>query len=427
MIFLVGVRRSGTNWLQRTLAARPDVAAVPSETYLLRGVAELAERIHHAAPASPTTGFVYMEPEAMRDALRDLCDAVFLGLLDAIAPEADRLVERTPDHVRHLSLIGEIYPDARIVHIIRDGRDVVRSLLSQEWGPTSVEEAAEEWRSGIAAARGAASGLTHYREVRYEEILRDPRAAVSDLFGWLGLPGGAEAVEAALTEAGVRFNVDPAAPTIGSEKWRESFSKTDLNTFSRIAGDTLSELGYADAHKERPARQRARRMPPVRRLPGALNDWRERPRKAFYREATARSRVGQYLLDRVLDAMASQRFQQVAELLDPAAYVRIVEPDAAWDGRGSAAREHLIRYLSTDPALHGRTVRGDVHPAVPTSLALVSYRLPDGSTQDRLVSISVEGDRITRFTYYRLPFGTTAATDTQALEADPRVPRSHGT
>lgn len=405
MIFVVGARRSGTNWLQRILCTHPAVAGVPSETYLFRyGVAQLAERFHQSAPRSTTTGSVYMERGAMLDALRDLCDAVFTGVLAATAPNASRLVERTPDHVRHLPLIGDIYPDARFVHIIRDGRDVARSLLSQSWGPTSIEEAAEEWRSAIAAARGAAPSLPHYREVRYEELLADPGRLAAELSGWLGLDVGASTVDAAIVEAGTRFNVDHADPAVAEGKWRGSFSDDDLSAFTRIAGQTLAELGYATepgggGRSVRRPRARGHVKTALRRRIGR----RPSDETEFGREAMRRVRIGQGIVDRALGILASGRFAELAGLMHPSAYVRVVAPPVEWEGRGAAAFDRLVEHLAGDQALKGRAARGELLPSLPSTVAIMSYRLPDGSTEERLLTVTVEGERITRLMYLRLP------------------------
>src|SRR5688572_8976833 len=245
LIFVVGARRSGTNWLQRIVGAHPAVVNVPSETYLFSmGFPPLIERFHHGLVGSGQTGFVYMDRGAMLDGLRDFADSVFAGLRQGLDPAAERIVERTPDHVRHLDLIGDVYPDGRFLHIVRDGRDVARSLRSQPWGPSSIAEAAEEWRSAIEAAQAAAPRLEHYLEVRYEDLLADPRVGIEQVFEWLGLAADAQTVEQSLVEARVRFNVDPQAPAVVEGKWRKEFSPDDVASFDRVAAPTLAALGY---------------------------------------------------------------------------------------------------------------------------------------------------------------------------------------
>ena len=402
MIFVVGARRSGTNWLQRIICSQPGVAGVPSESFLFHWIAKMNEGFQHAVPGSPTTATIYVDREALHDGLRDLCDLIFHGLIDTLSPNATRLVERTPWHVLHLGLIGDVYPDARVVNIVRDGRDVVRSLLSQEWGPATVEEAAEEWRAAIAAARELGPRLAHYHEVRYEELLAEPERVVSELFTWLGIDASTEAVERGLAEARIAVNIDPGSPRVAVGKWRDAFSETDLRTFSRVAGATLADLGYDGGELGGPRDRGA----------GSGVSLKDRARDAakrivrgrgFHHEALRTVTRSGELLDRALGCLALRDFERLGGLMDPTAYVRVADPANDWDGRGADDIRRFLEYLSGDPALRGRTIRGDVHPAIPTCTALLAYGLPDGTTETRMLAVTIDGDRITRFVYYRLP------------------------
>src|SRR4051794_6424302 len=207
MVFVVGARRSGTNWLQRILAAHPDAIAVPTEPNLFStGLAPLQDRFQHGAVGAPAVGKLYMDREVFLDALRDFCDAAFGGLLDVLAPDTRYLVERSPMDTDVLELIGEVYPDATIVHTIRDGRDVARSLVSQDWGPSSIAEAAREWRDAVELARRAGAALEHYHEVRYEQLLADPPTRVPELYRAIGFDTSDEAIAKAVMEAGISYN-----------------------------------------------------------------------------------------------------------------------------------------------------------------------------------------------------------------------------
>jgi hypothetical protein len=245
MIFNVGSRRSGTFWLQRIVTAHPAVSAVPSETHLFsHGIAPLRERFHHAALDTAQVGSTYIERDVLLDALREFCDTVFNPMLE---PGTERLAERTPLHALHTGLIRDIYPDSRIVHIIRDGRDVVRSLLTHKWGPQNVAKGAEEWRAAIERARDGAGSSERYLEVRYEDLRAEPQTRISGLYRWLGLPVDDAILERALAEARVERNLDPNGTPAGSGKWRTAFTPEDLAVFEEVAGDLLYELGYERA------------------------------------------------------------------------------------------------------------------------------------------------------------------------------------
>src|SRR3954447_23593177 len=188
MVFLVGAQRSGTNWLQRMLATHPDVVSLPGETQLFTlGIAALASSVQHGTVGSTSTAAVYMDRAEFVAATRAFCDAALAGVADRLNPDAARVLERSPNHVERLDLIGAVYPDAWIVHIVRDGRDVARSLVSQPWGPRTVADAASLWARSIRSARAAAPQLARYQEVRYEDLLENPVDGLADVFRFLDL------------------------------------------------------------------------------------------------------------------------------------------------------------------------------------------------------------------------------------------------
>ena len=406
MIFLVGARRSGTNWLQRVVGAHPDVALVPSETYLFsRGIAPLMERFHHGVRNSPSTGAMYIDAADLTDALRDFCDRALLPFLQA-DPGATRLAERTPEHVMALDVIGRVYPDAHVVQIVRDGRDVARSLLSQSWpsAPKTMEAAAAEWRDCIAAAEAAAPALEHYAVVRYEEMLADPLPHVTALYEQLGLRATNDVVEGALREAEVPYNVDRTAPAVAAGKWRASYSPEDLETFMRVAGDTLARLGYAvmDAapRPDEPPTQQPKRPRFPRRAKG---DPSEDAEKAFNAEIGRRSEALMRRLDRVVSAVTQRRPALLDADVSPDLWVRCVSADRDWTGRGVAAWEELKATIAADTVLSGQQRSGEPYVSLPNSSAVMIYDAPDGTAHARILVVSFRRQTITRLTYYQLP------------------------
>src|SRR4051794_25315435 len=379
MIFNVGARRSGTLWLQRVVTAHPDVAAVPSETHLFsHGIAPLLERFQHGAMGSTEVGRVYVERDAIVDAVRDLCDTVFAPMLGGRA----RLAERTPVHALHVALIAEVYPDAQVVHIIRDGRDVARSIVAQRWGPDGVAEAAREWRTAVEAARaGAPAG--RYVEVRYEDLHADPDRELRRLYGELGLAIDDAIMRAALAEAAIERNLDPAQSPVGSGKWRDVFGPDELRAFEDVAGELRAQLGYPQG--ELPARGRRLRL--RRRA--------EAPTEGAWRGTGehADEDVGQHVFDHLLEGLRTDA-ARVGELLDEATRVRV-------EGEERRGPELLVDAVRDDAAFRGRQVRGDVPAVAPLYTAVLDFELPGGGVARRTVVVLIERGRITDLTLYR--------------------------
>jgi Sulfotransferase family len=398
MIFIVGSRRSGTFWLQRIVTAHPKVAAVPSETHLFSsGIAPLFAGFQHSLRSSAKVGEVYVERDAALDAARDMCDVVFGAMLE---PGATRIAERTPLHVFHLPLISAIYPDARYIHIIRDGRDVARSIAAQEWGPAEIEEAAAEWRAAITAAREAALPADIYREVRYEELLREPAPVVSGLYEWLGLPATDDVVAEAATEAGIGANLGGAPSGIGVAKWREAYSDADLAAFDRVAGGLLRDLGYPAAGESRgrtsPQPRRRESIPQAVRA--RLSSLRLRPRG----RSRVRARPLQEIVDGVIGALQEHDFGRLSGLLTDDALVRVVSPEGNEQARGERGREVLRRFLAGDSAFTGQQVRGDVYLGLPYAGVVLTYRGGGGELAERAAFIRFAGERVGELIIYEL-------------------------
>lgn len=408
LVLVVGARRSGTNWLQRVLASHPEVVAIPSETYLFsHGIAPLAERMQHAAPRLARTGAIYAEPDEFADATRDLCDRILLGAARRLDPDARLIVERTPWHAHHLGLIAGIYPDAHVLHIIRDGRDVARSIAAQSWGPSTLAEAAREWRDTVTAARTA--GGPRYRELRYERLLADTAHQTAELLGSLGLEASEEMVAAALAEAEIPFNVDPGDPSVGAGKWRSALGPRELAEVEREVGPLLAELGYEPSPEMAlaPAAAAARSALGALRRMGRVARWRPRSVRRrlagppFNREVLRRMESGQLVFEHLLEALWSTDPERIEPLLAPKATVWLIHGERRSGGRGKGGRDALEAALRADSALQGRMGRADVHVSLPVCTALASFD-HEGAAHHRAVVARIEGERVIELSYYLL-------------------------
>lgn len=406
--FLVGVRRSGTNWLRRIVDAHPDASVIPSETYLLsHGIAPLRERVQHGLTGSARTGSLHVDRDVFLDATRDLCDCLLGSHLDSLDQPVHVLGERTPDHVRVLDLVADVYPDAAVVHIVRDGRDVARSLVSQSWGPTTYREAAEEWVSGIRSAREHAPRLPRYVEVSYEELLTDPVAQVPALYRFLGLADNDDVVRRALAEADVPYNVDPASTAVSAGKWRGGLASDDLRAVIDVAGPLLAELGYdpgeAASGDRAGADTRATGTSLAERARAVVGQlaW-ARGRAPFQREVLDRLGTAMGRVEAFFDDVAVGRLDDLDRHFAGRARVRWLQGSASWDERGPDAVNRLAGALGADPALAGRQVRGDVHPGVP-AFTIVSTWEAGGRHHDRVAVVTCYDDRISELTWYVLP------------------------
>jgi hypothetical protein len=168
--------------------------------------------------------------------------------------------------VLNIPLLATVFPMARFVHIIRDGRDATLSYLDQWWGPESVTEGAPRWKRAVRVGQQAGNKLGPGRciEVRYEETISDLEAVLRRLCTFLDLDFHPvmlryyERAERLISQtdkshAGLRY-----PPSPGFRDWRRQMSHADLVTFEVLAGNVLSELGYERAIPSPPTRARVR-------------------------------------------------------------------------------------------------------------------------------------------------------------------------
>lgn len=410
MIFLVGAMRSGTNWLQRMLSAHPQIATTPSETHLFSyGLEHLATIVHHGAAGSPATGSLYMEVDEYRDALRDFCDTAFLGLLQrSPQPDAHFLVERSPHHVYALDLIADVYPDAQVIHIIRDGRDVVRSQLAQQYGPEDLAEAARSWRAAIESARAAAPRLHRYVEVRYESLLADPGGEFSRLLAAIGVPLDEATLEAAVAEAGTEYNVDTSDRRVGAGKWKASWNADDLGTFLAAVGPLAEEFGFgADDLPETAASESQPIVPAEVAEAGWLVRLRRRVRPTHgpvVGGPTDKVEQRTHLLNAVLDALASGRIDKLRALARADHFeVQVITPSGNSVARGEEAATTLLAHVQEAAVPWRRQQLGSVHISWPTSTAVLRHVDNDGTQAFRVVVVRSQGDFIDMVTLYDFP------------------------
>lgn len=173
--------------------------------------------------------------------------------------------EKTPRYVRYLPLLHSIYPWVKIIHLIRDGRNVALSTLEwarngnkgpgrfRLWGKSPVGACALWWRWQVSSGRldGADLGPQHYLEPRYEDLVEKPEKTLRQVTGFLQLEFAPEMLS--FYEGRVRYDKQLSAksawlpPTLGLRNWQSEMQEQDVELFEAIAGDVLTTAGYERA------------------------------------------------------------------------------------------------------------------------------------------------------------------------------------
>ena len=227
-VIVVGCARSGTTWLQRMLQSHPSLAGPDGETCLITSVRDVLANDALRA---------YVQRDDIVRAVRSFGSELCAHWQARHAPGALRLVEKTPSNVNYLDTIAELFPDASVIGIYRDGRDVVASLLAVEFGPDDAVSASQGWVQSLRAMHAFATRSQQIRVVRYEELRAEPVAQLVALLQWLDLPADDAVQKVLAAQAGEQVSQHHAGT--------HGLSPRDARAVYRLGGELLVELGYA--------------------------------------------------------------------------------------------------------------------------------------------------------------------------------------
>ncbi|HEX7256159.1 MAG TPA: sulfotransferase [Gaiellaceae bacterium] len=274
-VFFVGCSRSGTTLLRRIGDAHPDLAIVREQHWLPR---YWEWRIGVTPEGFVTPALLDMllsdrRFPALEVPFKQVAELVENGrhYSDFVTELFDlhgrikgkgHVGEKTPKYVRHLQTLVELWPHAKVVHLIRDGRDVALSLLDWDkaernvgrfrtWDDDPVTTAALYWEWNVRLGREAGEGLgsERYFELRYEALVGDPEGACLELCRFLGIPYDPSMLRfhegRARSKPGLSAKKAWRPVTAGLRSWRDEMAAESLGRFEVAVGDLLQELGYA--------------------------------------------------------------------------------------------------------------------------------------------------------------------------------------
>jgi hypothetical protein len=310
-VFIVGCPRSGTTLLGRMLDAHPEIAIVHEGRFVAdwferrRGLtpdgfvtAELIDELL-AYPPFATVDVGREELERLARSAERVSYARFVsGIFDLHGQaRGKRLVgDKTPHYVRSIPTLHSLWPGARFVHLIRDGRDVCLSARSwrkvavrggsvarfSAWreDPVSTVALWWEWQVRLGREAGGSLGPGLYHELRYEALVDDPEKKCRAICAFLEVPydermlrfhEGRTKDDASLDAKKAWRPVTP-----GLRSWRTEMPGEDVARFEAAAGGLLDELGYPRG-APRPEPATAERASRLRRSFG--HDIERRPRR----------------------------------------------------------------------------------------------------------------------------------------------------
>ena len=279
-IMIVGCPRSGTTLLQLMLHAHPRIAIPPENRFVFpvygrrRRFGDLTRRRNRDRVASfiidrrwTRLDHFGVEPDDVRRRMRradPTVGSLLAAVFEAYAAKFDkpRWGDKRPAYIDRLDVVLRLFPDAQIIHIIRDGRDCVSSLKRMPWWRQTTYAAIRTWVDAIdnGARARVTLGADQYTEVRYEDLVADPEPELRRLAAWLG-----EGFDPAMLEP---HRVSPVAVPAGKtwhhntrrevnatavRRWTSDLEPWELRLIEAVAGDRLRRHGYELSSGHRPA------------------------------------------------------------------------------------------------------------------------------------------------------------------------------
>ncbi|TIQ17701.1 MAG: sulfotransferase [Mesorhizobium sp.] len=296
-VLLGGENRSGTTLLSVVLDSHPDLVVGPEITFLepqnlgphiLHAADLLAARLHCITGITESAAQSFFNP-FWYDGVHFVVQCLRFGLeLDDLRELVTKVMGETSNDIRSFAdrcrLINEIgefrrartgarrwgmklqreiiqidnyarlWPQAHFVHIVRDGRDLAASHLKTvpDWGYRTITEAARGWLEVVSRPYRVAPP-DRYLEVRYEDLVSQPRSTLARILDHLGLPWD----EALLRHAEHEHTLferpygHPSAESAGKPlhggrraRYAEDLTRAQVREFEQIAGSELARLGY---------------------------------------------------------------------------------------------------------------------------------------------------------------------------------------
>jgi hypothetical protein len=209
VFFVCGAPKSGTTWLQRILDAHPEVCCSGEGHFISRFSIPAAKVINDYNAALSVEATQVYEGRPYYDGVdqAEFDEIVRAFVLRRLGARADRetrwIGDKTPNYTRYLGVLHRLFPAAKVIHIVRDPRDVAVSSMGHNRRAGFVEafepgadqnrqviaQAVKLWLEAVTAVDAfARSHPSLVHEVIYRDLHADPVGEAERLFGFLGAP-----------------------------------------------------------------------------------------------------------------------------------------------------------------------------------------------------------------------------------------------
>lgn len=275
--FIIGAQRSGTTLLRLMLNAHSCIAIPEEGTFwmpLLRKYGSLPQRKIQGHRLYNYLGYIKNNPqfnlwgckqknifETIRNqrdgcTLAELMIAVYRGY----AQRQGKTIfgDKTPSFFRMIPILNRLFPNARFINLVRDGRDIYLSAKKMDPARRNISVAALEWSHKVREASRALLGFSAERQitVRYEDLVSDPQTTLEKICNFLQVsfePNMLGYWQNSDQFIGAHHSQLIFSPVSSSsvEKWKKELTEQEISRYQYIAGKILKEYDYEiDLHSK---------------------------------------------------------------------------------------------------------------------------------------------------------------------------------
>jgi hypothetical protein len=261
-LFIVGAPRSGTTLLRAMLNRHPRIGLC-DETYFFyyvflrrRAFGDLAidanrRRLIDSYFATSRMERLKLDLPRLREKLMaegTSYPTMFAAIIQFYAESHGkvRAGEKTPHQAWNTAELLDWYPAGKVVHLLRDPRDVTASLFNVPWGRRSAAANASLWVSLTLAAETCRDN-PRYLRLRYEDLVAEPERRLTEVCTFMG-----EAFSPAMLEARQPAQADKpwferAQGALSKDRlgtWKEQLTQDQVALIESVAGPVMEQFGY---------------------------------------------------------------------------------------------------------------------------------------------------------------------------------------
>ena len=271
--FVSGVPKSGTTWLGKLLDSHPEISCKGEACMhvFIESLLRISRDYNNilkgrSGKFSESNEFPLLPEDEIFEIARYFVELRLKMISQSLKPDLGFVGEKDPYHVVNYPVLNRMFPSAKIIHIIRDGRGVVLSAWHHNLQISAqgvqaagfdkfLDEAASQWGAMHRIARETSHLLGgRYLEIHYEDMIADPLTQFKKVLDHLGANSDVDVVRACLEAAS--FEKLSKGRSQGQEDpksffrkgiaddWKTQMTSAQIQRFNARSGGMLEELGY---------------------------------------------------------------------------------------------------------------------------------------------------------------------------------------